>query len=104
MEIGRILTDLRAERDRIDKAINAIEALNGKAVSNKATFHKTSTREIKRISAAVRKRRSEAAKKMRKQRRTQAASRPRPAMSAETRKKLSVAAKARWTKQNKKTT
>ena len=47
MEIGRILTDLRAERERIDQAINAVEALNGKTVRNKATLQRASTREDK---------------------------------------------------------
>jgi hypothetical protein len=107
MDTNRILTDLRAERDRIDQAINAIEALNGRAVRNAATFQGGSTPRVNQptngragarpgISAAGRKRISEAVKKMWAQRRKQAASRPRPAMSAATKKKLSQAAKARW--------
>src|SRR5579862_2933688 len=107
MDTSRILTDLRAERDRIDQAINAIEALNGRAVRNAATFQGRSTPRVNQptkrqagarpgISAAGRKRISEAAKKMWAQRRTQAASRPQRTMSAATRKKLSQAAKARW--------
>src|SRR5580658_1669366 len=99
MDTSRILTDLRAERDRIDQAINALEALNGKAVRNAATFQEGSTPRVSQpinsqggarpsISAAGRERISEAAKKMWAQRRTQAASHPRRAMSAATKKKL----------------
>ena len=112
MDTTRILTDLRAERDRIDQAINAIEALNGKAVRNAATLQKGSTPRVNQptkrqagarpaISAAGRKRISEAAKKMWAKRREQAAFRPRRAMSVATKRKLSQAAKARWAERKK---
>jgi len=113
MDTSRILTDLRAERDRIDRAISALEALNGNAVRNAAAFQRGSkgigglvTRQTasgRGISAAGRKRISEAAKKMWARRKKQAASRPRGAMSAATKKKLSQAAKARWAERKKKT-
>jgi len=113
MDTNRILTDLRAERERIDQAISAVEALNGNAVGNAAVLQRRSARRVTQptngragarpgISAAGRKRISEAVKKMWAQRRTQAASRPRRAMSAATKKKLSQAAKARWAERKKK--
>jgi len=113
MDMSQILTDLRKERDRIDQAINAIETLNGKAVRNTVNFQRGSksrtsqstngrTGTRRGISAAGRKRISEAAKKMWAGRRKRAASRPRQAMSAATKKKLSQAAKARWAERKKK--
>ena len=109
MDTSRMLTDLRAERDRIDQAIGAIEALNGNLViSQRGSTQRLSrpfgrrARESSGISAAGRKRISEAAKKMWERRRAQAASRPRRVMSAATKKKLSQAAKARWAERRKK--
>jgi hypothetical protein len=113
IDTSRLLTDLRAERDRIEQAITAIEALNDKAVGNAATsqggsppgINQLATRRAaggRRISAAGRKRISEAAKKMWAQRRTKVGSRPRQTMSPATKKKLSQAAKARWAERKKK--
>ena len=111
MDTNRIMADLRKERDRIDQAIGAIEALNGSPVSSQRAFKQRVNRPLSSqgrkssgISAAGRKRISEAAKKMWEQRRKQGAPRSRAAMSAETKKKLSQAAKARWAERKKKTT
>ena len=110
MDTNRMLADLRAERDRIDQAIGAIEALNGSPVISQRGSTQLLDQPLirqagegSRISAAGRKRISEAAKKMWEQRRTQAGRRSRVAMSPETKKTLSQAAKARWAERKKRT-
>ena len=112
MEIKRILADLRAERNRLDRAITALEALNGRA-SRDTTERPTTTATQpatkqphagrRRMSAAGRKRISEAAKKMWAERKKATTiPSPRRAMSAATKRKLSQLAKARWAENKKK--
>jgi len=113
MDTNRILADLRAERNRIDRAITALEALDGTGSRTTTTERRarpTATQPAtkqpharRRMSAAGRKRISEAAKKMWAERRKATAiPRPRRAMSAATKRKLSRSAKARWSEQQKK--
>lgn len=68
MDTSRILSELRAERDRIEKAINALEALDSLAKpTNVAVTHQPTTAKPKAgkrtMSASARRRISEAAKK-----------------------------------------
>ncbi len=66
MELHKILTDLRTERDRIDKAISAIESLSSstrtrgrRAMSAPGTQAVNKPRRKRRLSPAARKRMSE---------------------------------------------
>jgi hypothetical protein len=115
MEIDRMLAELRAERNRLDRAITALEALDGTGARTTtlerrarptATADQPATKQPparRRMSAAGRKRISEAAKKMWAERRKATAiPSPRRAMSAATKRKLSRSAKARWSEQQKK--
>ncbi len=87
MEIRKILADLRSERDRLNHAIAAIEAIG--------SDHSESTAvEQRRISAAGRRRISKAAKAMWAERRKKA-KRPHRHISAAGRRKLSAMMKAR---------
>lgn len=80
MDTSQILADLRAERERLDRAIAALEALNSSTqqvpvaphARTRTTTGTSSTRTVpakqassakRRLSAAARKRISEAAKK-----------------------------------------
>jgi hypothetical protein len=108
MDTNRILADLRAERNRIDRAISAIEELNGRAIALTRTVRSASAAPLsadmqpvarRRISAAGRKRISEAAKKMWSERKKANGPYRRRPMSAATKRKLSLAAKARWAQQ-----
>ena len=101
MDTKHILAELRAERQSIDKAITALESLGhtGAAVSpaGRASVGRTAAGlrgGRRRISAAGRKRISEAAKAMWAARRKKTRA-PRH-MSAATRKRLSELAKQRW--------
>ena len=60
MEINKLLSELRAERERINQAIAAIEALGTKRSAGKSQL---GVKPVRRMSAAARKRISEAAKK-----------------------------------------
>ena len=112
MEISRMLADLRAERNRIDRAITALEALNPSASSDVAEdrAHPTPTAAQlatkspraggRGISAAGRKRISETAKKMWAERKKANIPNRRP-MSAATKRRLSQLAKARWAAKKK---
>ena len=114
MDTNRILADLRAERNRIDRAITALEALDGtgsrtttteRRARLTATVAQPATKQPHarhRMSAAGRKRISEAAKKMWAERKKAATPRRGRPMSAATKRKLSQLAKARWAEQKKK--
>jgi hypothetical protein len=103
MDFERVVAELRTERDRINQAIAAIEALT--------TATTPSTRKLgrgrRRMSAAGRKGIAWAAKKMWAERRkgTKRAPKkttaPRRRFSATARKRLSEIAKARWAKRRK---
>jgi hypothetical protein len=105
MDTKPILAELRAERQRIDQAITALESLDhaGSSASpaTSASLTRTATSpKRRRMSAAGRKRISEAAKAMWAERKKKART-PRH-MSAATRKRLSELAKQRWAERKKK--
>ena len=116
MDTNRILADLRAERNRIDRAIIALEALNGRGTHTTGTERRayptataaqpaaTQPHARRNISAAGRKRISEAAKKMWAKRKKAPRVDARRPMGAATKRKLSQLAKARWAKQKGQTT
>ena len=105
MDIGNVVAALKQERDRIDRAIAALEGLSSavrrgrppKAVS-------TTGRQGGGMSAAARKRISEAMKQRWAKWKGKSApkkAKTRPAMSAGARKKLSALMKARWAAKRK---
>jgi hypothetical protein len=116
MDFAQILTNLRTERDRIDRAISALESLDG-AGNLKATVPGTQPAQAKTpgrrkgITAAGRKRISEMMKARWAARRKKAApaqkktsakkAAPARHMSAATKKRLSMLAKARWAARKK---
>ena len=97
METNRILAELRAERDRIDRAISAIEGLNSterrrvgrppRAVRTSRTFP-AATRA--RMAAAQRARWAKAKQSQ--------PSKPAQRMSRAARKRIAAAQRARWAK------
>ncbi len=89
MDIRKILADLRSERDRLNQAIAAIEAIS-------SDHSKPTAVEQRRISAAGRRRISKAAKAMWAERRKKAKPGRRSRISAAARKRLSAMLKARW--------
>lgn len=116
MDTKRILADLRAERSLIDRAIAALEAINGtgiRATTPKRRARSTATsanpdtrrlRARRSINAAGRKRISEAAKKMWAKRKKGSLPSGRRPMSAATKRKLSQLAKARWAERKRNAT
>jgi hypothetical protein len=108
METERILAELLGERERIDQAITALESLSSDARNTTVTriggirAAQTAPKPARRrrMSAAGRKRISEAAKAMWAQRRKKANTTRH--MSAATRKRLSELAKQRWAQRKKK--
>ncbi len=97
MDTNRILAELRAERQRIDEAITALESLDDHVGVSTA---RTASPKRRRMSAAGRKAISDAAKAMWAERKKK--SRPRRHMTAATRKRLSELAKQRWAERKKK--
>ncbi len=99
MDTNRILAELRAERQRIDQAITALESLNhaGNAAASTA---RVASPKRRHMSAAGRKAISDAAKAMWVERKKK--TRPRRHMSAAARKRLSELAKQRWAERKKK--
>ena len=107
MDIANVVAALKEERGRIDKAIAVLESLGSagrrgrppKAIS-------TAGRQRRGMSAAARKRISEAMKQRWAKWKGKSApkkARTRPAMSAAARKKLSALMKARWAAKKKAT-
>ena len=103
MDTTRILTELRAERQRIDQAITALESLGYAGPSIRGRRPGKPARRRRHMSAAGRKRISEAAKAMwvRRRKKVGKASTTRR-MSAATRKRLSELAKQRWAERKRK--
>ncbi len=93
MDIRKILADLRSERDRLDQAIAAMEAISPDGSKPAVTAPR-------RMTAAGRKRISDAAKARWAEHRREA-SRPRRHISAAGRKRLSAMMKARWAARRK---
>jgi hypothetical protein len=108
MDIKPILTDLKAELNRLNQAIAALESLDGTATATTPTAIAAPKRGgRRRMSAAGRKRISEATKARWAAKRKQAATptssktgahKP---MSAATKKRLSLLAKRRWAARKK---
>ncbi len=96
MDTNRILAELRAERQRIDQAIAALESLNHAGASTR----RVTPPKRRHMSAAGRKAISDAAKAMWAARKKKAPTRRH--MSAATRKRLSELAKQRWAERRKK--
>lgn len=104
MDTTSILQELHAERDRLDRAIAALEAISsGGAIlfvaKHKPAIHAAAMGQRRRMSAAGRRRISEAAKAMWARRRNEKAAPKRGTrsrMSADGRKRLSMLLKRRW--------
>lgn len=95
MDTNRILAELRAERDRLDRAIAAIEGLNSTGHGS-ASRAQGAMRTRRTFSAATRARMA-AAQRVRWAKVKQAeAPKPGRRMSAATRRKLSRLLKQRW--------
>ena len=109
MDLESILAELRSERARMDHAISALEGLVGPSAPRRGRPPKSQTTRATRqkrrtMSAAARKRISEAMKQRWAKRKDKSApkkTKARPAMSAATRKKLSALMKARWAARRK---
>ena len=111
MDTSSILKDLRAERVRIDRAISALEGLDGtgtlKATAPGAQPAPAKARGRRRMSPAGRKRISMMMKARWAARRKKAAKTAstkagaRKPMSPAAKKRLSILAKARWAKRKK---
>ena len=102
MDINRILAELRAERDRIDQAISAIEAVDSTGHPRVGRPPKAARkpRGRGRMSAAARRKMSRLMKQrwaQGKMKRAQA-SKPGRRMSRAARKKIAAAQRARWAK------
>ena len=63
MSLETILTELKAERDRLSKAIAALEGVNPAASASPAARHKGRGRSRRKMSAEARKRIGEAKRK-----------------------------------------
>jgi hypothetical protein len=109
VDTKNILSDLRAELDRINQAIAALESLNDTGIQPKAAYAAAVARPRRGISAAGRRRISEAAKarwaKMRGK--TAKAASPKQSgsrrkMSPAARKRISEMMKKRWADRRKK--
>jgi len=108
MDIKPILTDLKAELNRLNQAIAALESLGGTAPATTPAAIAAPKRGVRRrISAAGRKRISEAAKARWAARRkgvakpTSTKTGARKPMSAATKKRLSLLTKRRWAARKK---
>ena len=102
MDINRILAGLRAERDRIGRAISAIEGLNstGRRRVGRPPRAAAIPRRRGRMSAAARRKMSRLLKQrwaQGKMKRVEA-SKPVRKMSRAARKKIAAAQRARWAK------
>jgi len=103
MDINRILVELRAERDRIDRAISAIEAVNPAGRRRVGRPPRTAPKPGRRggMSAAARRKLSRLLKQRWAQGKMKRAKTSKPArrMSPAARKKIAAAQRARWAKQ-----
>src|SRR5271157_1615914 len=109
MDIQNLVSDLKAERNRLDQAISALEGLAGSSAPRRGRPPKskatpTITPRRRSMSAAARKRISAAMKQRWAKWKGKSApkkAKSRPPMSAAARKKLSVLMKARWAAKQK---
>ena len=103
MDVKRILAELSEEREQIDRAITALESLDYAGASIRRRRAGRPARRRWHMSAAGRKRISEAAKAMWARRRKKAGKTSTTRrMSAATRKRLSELAKQRWAERKRK--
>jgi hypothetical protein len=107
MDTKQILTDLRAELNRIERAISTVESLDG-AGTVRTTIPGTQpapakSRGRRRMSAAARRKIAEAQRKRWAAQKAASAKKAAPArhMSPATRKRLSILAKKRWAARKK---
>jgi hypothetical protein len=102
MDTNRILAELRAERDRIDQAISAIEAVNstGRPRVGRPPKAARKARRRGRMSAAARRKLSRLLKQRWAQGKMKPAKASKPArrMSRAARKRIAAAQRARWAK------
>ena len=106
MDTNGILADLRAERDRIDQAISAVEAVSstGRRRAGRPPRAAAVPRKRGRMSAAARRKLSRLLKqrwaqgKMKPGVKRAQASKPVRRMSRAARKKIAAAQRARWAK------
>jgi hypothetical protein len=65
VDLNRILNELKGERDRLDKAIAALESVGGKTVGQRSPISVTpkTSKKTRRLSAAGRRKISQAMKK-----------------------------------------
>lgn len=109
VDIGKVVAELKLERSRIEQAISALEGLVSPTATRRGRPPKaasTAARPRPRMSAAARKRISEAMKQRWAKWKGKSApkkTKARPAMSAAARKKLSALMKARWAAKKKAT-
>jgi hypothetical protein len=107
MDIANVVAALKLERGRIDRAIAALEGLGSSARRGRPPKAvSTASRQRRGMSAAARKRISEAMKQRWAKWKGKSApkkAKTRPAMSAAARKKLSALMKARWAAKKKAT-
>jgi len=109
MDINSVLTDLKAELNRVTQAIAALEILGGAATATATPTAKTAPKQTKkrRLTPAGRRRLSEMMKKRWAARRKAAAkpaSKPAPGrrtMSPAARRKIADAQRKRWAAQKK---
>ena len=105
MDIGGVVAALKEQRTRIDHAVAALEGLSSPARRGRPPkAPSTRSRPRPRMSAAARKRISEAMKQRWAKWKGKSApkkAKTRPAMSAGARKKLSALMKARWAAKKK---
>ena len=108
MDTNRILTELRAERHRIDQAISALEAINstGHRTAARAPRAAVTHRKRGRMSAAARRKLSRLLKQRWAQGKMKPGAKAKPAqgskptrhMSKAARRRIAAAQRARWAK------
>jgi len=102
MDMNRILAELRAERDRIDQAISALDAVNstGRRRAGRPPGATRKARGRGHMSAAARRKLSRLLKQRWAQGKMKPARSSKPArrMSRAARKRIAAAQRARWAK------
>ncbi len=105
MDVQQILADLNRDRDRLDRAITALEGLGSRSAGRRGrpagAKQSKSGRGGSGITPAGRKKLSEMMKKRWAERKKKKAAAKRKPMSAATRKRLSEMMKKRWVERKK---
>ena len=97
MDTNRILDELKAERDRIDRAISALEAINSTG-HRRAGRPPRAMRKRRTFSAATRARMAAAQRARWAKTKPARAAKPARHMSKAARRKIAAAQRARWAK------